>query len=164
MSGRLHSFGCRIVLAAALAGSLVAGNAQAACWTPQAVEAAQVRELETMLMVASLRCRLSGSNFIGDYNGFVRASRPTLSAANDKLREHFDGAGGLNAYDRYVTGIANRYGGGVGGMNCKDFQAVLDDARDAKGSMPRLVRLASAVEIKPTLPGGRCTTTVAAAR
>ncbi len=147
--------------ALALGGTVLSGTAQAACWNDDAVEAAQVRDLETMLMVASLRCRISGADFLSSYNAFVRGSRPTLTAMNDRLRDHF---GDLNSYDRYVTSVANRYGGGAAGLDCGDMASILKDAREANGSPSELVKIARQAGIKPSLPGSRCSVTVARAR
>jgi hypothetical protein len=145
----------------ALAGAVFANNAQAACWNETAFEAAQVRNLETMLMVASLRCRISGDDFLGSYNSFVRGSRPTLSAMNERLRTHF---GDLNSYDRYVTSVANRYGGGAAGLDCADMARILKSARAANGSANELVKIARLAGIKANTPGGRCSVTIARAR
>lgn len=150
--------------AAALAAATISSTANAACWSPQAVEAAQVRDMETMLMVASLRCRISGVDFLESYNGFVRGSRPALTLANDRLRTHFAPQGGLNAYDRYVTSIANRYGGGVEGLACSDMQSILSAAAAEGNSLPGLVRLARAAQVEPRLPGSACPATLVAAR
>ena len=153
---------------AAIIGVLGSGTAQAACWSPQAAEAAEVRDLETMLMVASLRCRLTRQNFISDYNSFVRSSRSALVEANDRLRGHYASSGGLNAYDRYVTSLANRHGAGSAGLDCQDMKMLLDDAKDAGASVAQLAKLARSVAISlksgPALPGGRCDQVMARAR
>jgi hypothetical protein len=148
-------------IAAALVAVVTTSSAQAACWNEDAVEAAQVRGLETMLMVASLRCRITGSDFLGSYNSFVRGSRPTLTAMNYRLRTHF---GDLNAYDRYVTSVANRYGGGAAGLDCAETASILKSARGADGAAKELVRIARNAGISASLPGGRCTVTMARAR
>ena len=150
--------------ALALTATSLSGVAQAACWSPQAVEAAQVRDMETMLMVAALRCRISGVDFLESYNAFVRGSRPALTLANDRLRIHFAPIGGLNAYDRYVTGIANRYGGGAEGLGCADMESILSAATAEGNSLPGLVRLAQAAQVEPRLPGEACPVMVVAAR
>ncbi len=149
--------------ALALSSMIIATAAEAECWTPEAAEAAQVRDLETMLMVASLRCRTSGDDFITDYNGFVIAGRASLTQANDQLRRHFASLGGLNAYDSYVTGIANKYGAGSDGLSCRDMKSIVSAASSAGGSLPALVRLAQSAQVEPRLPGGRCPTDVAVA-
>jgi hypothetical protein len=101
-------------LAAAAASAMLASSANAACWTDAAYQAAQVRELDTMLMVQALRCRKTSATFLGEYNRFVQVSRPALLRANAELKAHF---GGLNAYDNYMTTVANRYGAGTGDLD-----------------------------------------------
>jgi hypothetical protein len=138
----------------------------AACWTPSAASAAKVRNLETMLMVSALRCRTSGRDILPQYNHFVRASRPALTEVNNRLRQHFEtglSAGqAMNAYDRYVTSIANHHGGGTNGLDCTDMASILSAANKANGNLAVLERIASDVGIKPDLKGGVCSIRVAA--
>jgi hypothetical protein len=133
-----------------------------ACWSEREADAAQVRDMETMLMVSALRCRLSGADFLPDYNAFVRGSRVALTEANDTLRAHFAPRGGLNAYDRYVTSIANRYGAGAEGLSCADMASILSAAASERGSYSGLVRLAHASGAQPVLAGGLCPVAMAA--
>jgi hypothetical protein len=160
--------------AAALLAVFSSGAAQAAgCWSDQAYADAQVREFETMLMVSALRCRLGGADFLADYNHFVRISRPALAAVNDRLRIQFDNGHGkraaLDAYDRYVTSIANRYGAGSEGLNCADLASITRAALAANGSAETLKLLAERAGAHPDVPGIRCTpsrgaVTIASAR
>jgi hypothetical protein len=147
--------------------ALVATPAQAACWNTDAVAAAKVREFETMLMVSALRCRNTGKDFLARYNQFVRAGRPVLTRANDTLRAQFSAdygaARGLNAYDGFVTKLANRYGGGAVGLDCRDLADFTEAAISASGSMEQMERLASRAAIQPDV-GRRCPVSVAAAR
>jgi hypothetical protein len=151
----------RAAMGVALTAVANAGMVQAACWSEDAVEAAQIRTLETMLMVASLRCRDSGTDLLPSYNAFVRGHRATLTVMNDRLRAHF---GNLNAYDRYVTSVANRYGGGAVGLDCEDMAGLLKTARRADGSADDLAEIAQKARIRVTLPGERCAVTLARAR
>ena len=118
-----------------------------------------------MIMVSSLRCRLKGDNFISSYNHFIRSHRTTLTEANDRLRTHFAasvGAGqALNAYDRYVTGIANRYGGGAAGLGCEDVEDILQSAQKHGSSLDHLDRVAAQAGVEPQMQGGRCPRTMA---
>lgn len=149
--------------AAAFAAAALPVTAAQACWSTRAADAAQVRDMETMLMVSALRCRLSGNNMLPAYNAFVRDSRAALTEANDVLRLHFAPKGGLNAYDRYVTSIANRYGGGAEGLTCADMASILSAASSERGSYAGLVRLAHASGATPVLQGGVCPVAVASA-
>lgn len=129
--------------------------------------AAKVRDLETMLMVSALRCRLKGQDFLPAYNAFVRGSRSALVEVNDRLRAHFErsniGIAALNAYDRYVTAIANGYGAGVEGLDCIDMESILGAASAAGHSLASLEDLAERAESNPALPGGRCSLEIARA-
>lgn len=146
-------------LAAALAAIALPVSAQAQCWTEASVTAAKIRDMETMLMVASLRCRGGNPAMLSAYNDFIDHSRGALVRVNEELRQHF---GGLNAYDSYVTSVANRYGGGVEGLACEDFASILDAASAEGGSFAGLARLAEAAQVQPRLPGDRCPVTIAA--
>jgi hypothetical protein len=125
------------VLAAATA--LMSGEVQAAsCWSDTAYQAAQLRDLDTMLMVATLRCRLKGNDFSADYNRFVVGKRAILSAANVEMQSAFSQTVGkaraLGAYDDFMTKIANSYGMGTAGMNCADYAALVAGTSLFKGN------------------------------
>lgn len=147
-------------IAAAAAAATLAAPAGAACWTNAAWEAAQVRELDTMLMVEALRCRATPANFIPEYNAFVQSSRPALVHANAALRGHFAADVGdkraLDAFDDYVTAVANRYGAGTVGLTCADMASIARAAAAANGSGQALADLARAADMRPVLPGTRC--------
>lgn len=157
--------------AAAVAISVIFGNgmAQAAesdCWSAQAISAARVRDLQSMLMVAGLRCRGSGNEVLVHYNRFVNANRSAIVAMNATLKTHFDRAygpvEGQRSYDRFTTALANAYGAGGGGSNeCGTMARLAMDAA-AAGSSARLVAIAEAQGLDPHLPVRRCTTTIAA--
>jgi alpha-D-ribose 1-methylphosphonate 5-triphosphate diphosphatase PhnM len=153
----------RVAAAVALSAVSVT-SAQAACWNDAAVSAAKVRDLETMLMVSALRCRASDNAMLKQYNRFVVTSRSALASVNQTLRDHFAGSGGLNAYDRYVTSIANRYGAGADGLGCDDMTSILSAAEAEGGSLAGLTRLANDAGVEPRLSGERCAKTYAAAR
>lgn len=155
------------VLAAGLA--MVSGEAQAAlgCWSDTAYEAAQLRDLDTMLMVATLRCRMKGADFSADYNRFVVEKRPILAAANVEIQSAFAQSVGkvkaLGAYDDMMTKIANSYGNGMTGMSCNDFAALARTAAEAPAVRASLVTLANAIGSKPPVPLTRCSASVAIA-
>jgi hypothetical protein len=147
-------------LAAAVGTAMLASPVNAACWSDAAYKAAQVRELDTMLMVEALRCRKTAANFVGDYNRFVVASRPALLKANAALRGHFAAQvgerGALNAYDNYMTTVANRYGAGSEGLDCRDIASIVRAALATNGSAERLHEVAVTAQMVPTIRGGRC--------
>ncbi|MBB4641628.1 hypothetical protein [Rhizorhapis suberifaciens] len=138
----------------------------ASCWNIQAIEAAQVRDFETMLMVSALRCRNTGVNFLDEYNDFVRSKRTALTQVNDELRAQFEQTLGakaaLNAYDGYVTSLANSYGAGAVGLACSDMQSLTRAANAASPSKAALVTLAQRAGADPRLPGAKCPLTIAA--
>lgn len=150
----------------AAASAMMAGEAQAAsCWSDTAYQAAQIRDLDTMLMVATLRCRLKGADFSSDYNRFVVNKRPILSAANIEIQSAFSQTVGraraLGAYDDLMTKIANSYGSGVAGMSCADFATLAKSAADAPALRNSVVALAEQVGSKPPVPALRCDTQIA---
>lgn len=149
-------------LTALAASATLAGSVQANCWSDAAYKAAQLRELDTMMMVEALRCRKTAANFVHDYNAFVVASRPTLLKANADLRQHFAGSvgtkGALNAYDNYMTTVANRYGAGTEGLACEDMASIVRAALATSGSADALYQVAQAANMVPSIAGDRCTT------
>lgn len=156
------------LLAALLAATMPLAPATAAtCWKTTAVEAAQIRDFEMMLMVSALRCRATGNNFLPAYNRFIREKRDTLTQVNDELREHFRSVvgpvGALGAYDNYVTGLANVYGAGADGLACRDLQSITDAANALQPTRAALLELADAAGITPHLSGARCDVIVAVA-
>jgi hypothetical protein len=148
------------MLVAAAAVATPASAVDAACWSEAAYKAAQVRELDTMMMVEALRCRKTAANFVHDYNRYVVASRPALLKANADLRTHFAGAVGqksaLNAYDNYMTTVANRYGAGTEGLECADMASIVQAAVATNGSADALYAIAVAANMVPTVASDRC--------
>lgn len=147
--------------------ALLSTPTQAACWSKESIAAAKVREFETMLMVSALRCRNGGRDFLAKYNQFVREGRPVLTKANETLRAQFSSefgaARGLNAYDGFVTSLANRYGAGIAELNCGDLSDITSAALAGSRSMARLEQLADSADIQPRV-GRQCPTSYAAAR
>jgi hypothetical protein len=150
----------RTLIIALAATAIVAAPAQAACWKPDQVAAAKVRDMETMLMVSALRCRGNGGTMLSRYNKFVVQSRTALTQVNDALRTHFVEAAGpvraLNAYDGYVTQIANRYGAGADGLTCNDLSSITDAALSERPTFAALAALADRAGVQPRLDGGVC--------
>ena len=154
-------------LAAGLALVSVEARAAETCWSDTAYEAAQLRDLDTMLMVATLRCRVKGTDFSADYNKFVVDKRPILAAANVEMQSAFAKSVGkakaLGAYDDFMTKIANTYGNGMTGMACQDFAALARTAAESPAERANLVTLANEIGSKPPVPIARCSATVAMA-
>ena len=57
-------------------------SAAMSCWDQHETAAAKIRDLQSRLMVATLRCRAIGIDVLTAYNDFVRINRSTLQEAN----------------------------------------------------------------------------------
>lgn len=138
----------------------ISGSAQAACWTPLALDAAATRELDTMLMVSALKCRYERPELLARYNVIVRHNRPALVAANQRLRAHFENAVGKRAaegaYDSYVTRVANRYGAAAGAFDCAAVLNVADAALAEPAAHDSLSRLAVRAAVVPDVQTMAC--------
>lgn len=160
--------GKRAALAAVTVALCVASAPARAesCWAKEEIAAAKVRELQTMLMVAALRCRATGIDILPSYNRFVSANRKTITAMNDRLKAHFGGNGpaeGQRRYDRFTTSLANAYGGGATGEDsCAEMADLADEGAAASGSA-RLIAIAERAVPDPQIRGGSCPMTFARA-
>ena len=149
------------VMAGAIMAAAIGTPVQAQrCWNQALVEAAQVKEFEIMLMVATLRCQARGTDISGIYNRFIAAHRPVLLAVGEELVREFkvsqSGNAALKAYDRLGVLMANKYGNGVQGLECADFEAIIMQAEAAPKSKADLVSLAQRAGMDPQLPAPRC--------
>jgi hypothetical protein len=152
-------FGQSAIVFAAVAAIVAAPTAQAQCWTPAQARAAAVRELDTLMMVEALRCRTGDAGFLDSYNAFVVSSRAALTQANGVLRTHYQALGahaGVDALDRYITRVANRYGAGVAGLGCADVGSIVRAATSEGASPETLADLAARAGITPSLDDAAC--------
>ena len=157
-------------LAAAIlaATSLVAAApAQAqSCWGTEAVNAAKLRNLDIMLMVTALRCRMGADNFQPDYYDFSAAHQAELNVANGVLRAQFTGGGATaaeRALDKMSTGIANSFGLGHAELGCHELRQITRDLAGSRVS-GALLDAADALVGAPVIPGGSCAMRVASMR
>lgn len=134
-------------LAAALAalGTLAfAAPAQASA----AGDAAQLRKLDIMLMVSSLRCRFGPDNFQTDYEQFSTTQHATMQNAFEVLQADYTarmGSAGANkALDTMSVGMANHYGQGHPWLGCNDLKALTRDLASS-GDRARLLGVAGEV-------------------
>ena len=147
---------------AAAAAAMAATPAEAAmgCWNESQRAAAQVRDLQSRLMVDALRCRAYGIDILGAYNEFVRSNRATLQAANAVIMGQFArgfGGEGQREYDRFTTALANSYGAGAtSGQTCAAAASTAAEAVAANGDIQRLVAIEERLGAAPLLPGGHC--------
>ncbi len=151
---RLRLFAATLALAAT--GAAVPMQAQARCWTAREASAAQLREMQTMLMVAALRCRASRIDITADYDDFVASQREVLAHANIVIKQHFADEGGTQAdYDRFATSLANGFGDDPTTEGSCAEAAML--AHDGSMVSPAALEPLAAARLFPiALPGGYC--------
>jgi hypothetical protein len=167
MSGQMKRGGLLAAASAMLCVSMPA-NAMMGCWNPTQVAAAKVRDLQSRLMVATLRCQALGADVTPAYNRFVRANRETIQGANAVLlaqfRSGFGGSQGETQYDRFATALANVYGGDSTDAGvCAETASLADEAAAAAGDIGRLVAIEDRFGFASDLPGGQCGITFASA-
>ena len=166
MSGLTKMAGRCAAVAAMLCAALPA-NAAMSCWNDAQVAAAKLRDLQSRLMVASLRCGAMGVDVTLAYNRFVVANRATIQGANAVLLAQFRAGYGAQAqlhYDRFATALANAYGADATDRGiCADTAALAEEAAGAAGDSGRLLSIADRLGFASTLPGGRCGAVFAAA-
>jgi hypothetical protein len=153
-------------LAAAALAYAQPASAAMACWDKHETAAANIRDLQSRLMVATLRCRAMGIDVLTAYNDFVRINRSTLQEANGVIKAQFErgyGRDGQRFYDSFTTAMANHYGAdATSDAVCEETAAVAAEAVAAEGDVARLVELADRFGRAPELPGGVCPVTLTA--
>ena len=117
---------------------------------------ARLVEFETLMMTVSLRCTRAGIELRSHYENMVANNAARFGGAQAAV-ERYLGAGHGAGYDRYVTRVANRYGGGATSQEqCSMFRAVAQTLA-RKDSDPRaLVAVAYAMIAEPTLRQDIC--------
>lgn len=157
---------CALGLAAAALVHAQPASAAMSCWDQHETAAAKIRDLQSRLMVATLRCRAIGIDVLTAYNDFVRINRSTLQEANGVIKAQFDrgyGREGQRFYDSFTTAMANHYGAdATSGAVCEETAAIAAEAVAAEGDVVRLVELADRTGGSPELPGGVCPVTLTA--
>jgi len=149
-------------MCAAMAALALTAQANAAsCWQAEAASAARVRDLQTYLMVETLRCQVMGFNLTSEYNAFLGSNRTAIGAANTTLKSFFIRAEGpvkgQAAYDRFTTTLANAYGAArTNAATCATARAVAQEAGLMSNSQDGLLMIAERQALAPRLPGGRC--------
>jgi hypothetical protein len=146
----------RWAAALALCGMGAAMPAQAKCWGEREVVAAQVREMQTMLMVAALRCRAAHIDISAEYGTFVVAQKDAIDRANLVIKTHFAQAGGQQAdYDRFATSLANGFGDDeTSEATCAEAVRL---AQDGAAAAPGAIEALALARVFPAaLPEGPC--------
>ena len=152
----------RNLVGAAVAVAMLAGApAGAACWSPEQTAAARIRDLQSQLMVSTLKCQVIHIDLTKEYNAFVGGNRTVIGAINTRLKTYFirgEGpVGGQAAYDRFTTSLANGYGAArTNNATCEEARALATEASMMANSEEGLLLLADRAGIAPRLPGGRC--------
>ena len=135
------------------AAQIMAASACAApCWTALERSAYQVRGLQTMLMVAALKCNVMGGTAANDsYSRFIRVIRPALGASATVLNARFKrlfGTQATAAMDATVTRLANSFSSApISDSACSEAAETAD--RAAAGSAAELAVLAAELVILP---------------
>lgn len=147
--------------AAVCAALLVATPAQSACWSVNSASAARIRDLQTFLMVETLRCQVMGFDLTSDYNGFLRSNRAALGTANTSLKSFFIAADGpvfgQQSYDRFTTTLANAYGAShTNAETCQNARDTAQEAAMMDNNPEGLLLIAERQGLMPRLPGGAC--------
>jgi hypothetical protein len=119
--------------------SIPASATSTAGWNQADRSAATIREFQTRLMVAALRCRAAGINVLASYNQFIAADRAEITAANDRLKAHFasiNSVTGDRDYDRYTTSLANNFAGEQWSpQSCGAAERLAREAAQSRGNL-----------------------------
>lgn len=146
------------VLAALLAaaGLASAASAQAAaCLDRETLTAARVHEFETLMMAVSLRCKAIGVNIAPSYEAMLDTHRAMFSAADRRVRSHFDAE--PRAYERYATTLGNKYGGGATNpASCEMFGGVAAELARTGSGPASLGKVVFSMIRQPHLDGAIC--------
>ncbi len=156
---------CLAAFAIGIAQPVQAGMA---CWDQNHTAAAKIRDLQSRLMVATMRCRAYGIDVLPEYNEFVRVNRSTIQGANGLIKDQFRAAYGAalaqKRYDSFTTTLANTYGDDeTSAAICEETADLAAEAVAAGGNVDRLLHIADRLSAGPDLPGGRCPVSFASA-
>ena len=139
-----------------------AATAAALMMTPTTASAAsqdeQVRKLDIMLMVTSLRCRMGADDFQPQYRKFSSNHLTSLNGAARRLEAglvaRHGKKGATRALDRISVGMANQYGQGHPWLGCAELKEITSDL--AKSNDPAILAQAAEELLGPApRSGGR---------
>ncbi len=152
------------LVAAMLGLSLVATPAQA-CWTSAEQDAARIANMNQMLMVSALRCRFGKNNFLDSYNKFVTRNNGLLASQHQLIKSHYAKTmgekGAVAQLDRFMIGLANHYGGGMGNPDCASLESFSHHLSRERHDSISLARLAEEQVGLPKQAMGACGVTIA---
>ncbi|OYW44089.1 MAG: hypothetical protein B7Z33_13390 [Sphingomonadales bacterium 12-68-11] len=110
--------------------------------------ATQLRRLDMMLMVTSLRCRFGSDNFQAGYEAFKRRHAATLRTAAEQaladMTRRMGRKSAIHAFDRLSTGMANSYGLGHPQLGCAELKQAAEHLLTIDGR-PALVAAANSL-------------------
>lgn len=116
-------------IAAAGAAAVLLTPVSAGAVTSQQAE--QIRKLDIMLMVTSLRCRMGRDDFQPHYRKFSANHLSTLNGAARTLEQglvkRHGTKGAKRALDRISVGMANEYGQGHPWLDCGALKDITGD-------------------------------------
>lgn len=102
--------------------------------------AEQLRRLDIMLMVTSLRCRTTVDDFQADYGDFTQEHLAELNEAARALKdgfvERYGDKGAALALDKISVIMANQYGAGHPWLNCHELRQVAQGLAHSHGRAP----------------------------
>ena len=159
MGKRINSL-LGLAVVASVAGAAPA-EAAMGCWDGQAATSVRLKDFQSRLMVATLRCNAMGFDSSAHYNKFMIANKATLGTANVAVKARFQAAYGAkrwqSEYDRFNTSLANAYGAGATSKEiCRDLADTARNAAAAKGDRAKLMAIVEHSGSAPSLPGGMC--------
>ena len=161
------NIGAAVVAVALFCVNASEAQAESGCWQASEVAAAKVRDLQTRMMVAGLKCRGYGPELLAAYNRFVVVHRASIQRHNGVLRARFirmDGrSAGQRGYDRYATALANAYGAtSADPAACGEMVGLAKRAATARAI--DLVALAEDHGLEPEMKGGACPVRMASSK
>ena len=121
----------RVAATASLSLAVVGVPQTAIAGDPVSANAENLRKLDIMLMVTSLRCRGGPDNFQPDYLAFSKAHVGTLRQAASHLTADLTrrqgSRGAKRALDKMSVSMANSYGVGHPWLGCAELKQVTRD-------------------------------------
>ena len=122
----------KAIVAAATIAAIAAMPTQASA----ASQDEQVRKLDIMLMVTSLRCRMGQDDFQPHYRKFSATHIGALNSAARRLESglvaRHGKKGAKRALDRISVGMANQYGQGHPWLGCAQLKEITHDLSNTK--------------------------------
>ena len=128
-----------------LTKAFIAAAAAAMLITPLSANAAsrdtdqQIRKLDIMLMVTSLRCRFGADNFQSDYQRFSASHLTALNASARRLEAglaaNHGAKGAKRALDKISVAMANQYGQGHPWLGCSDLKKITRNLASTRDPM-----------------------------